>query len=46
MRVCVSNYKDTLNLPSTAFPMKANLAGREPDRIWVLDASGAEDDVQ
>lgn len=26
----MSNYKDTLNLPSTAFPMKANLAKREP----------------
>jgi isoleucyl-tRNA synthetase len=29
----VSNYKDTLNLPSTAFPMKANLAGREPEML-------------
>ncbi len=26
----MSDYKDTLNLPSTAFPMKANLAEREP----------------
>ncbi len=26
----MSNYKDTLNLPKTAFPMKANLAQREP----------------
>lgn len=25
-----SSYKDTLNLPNTAFPMKANLAEREP----------------
>ena len=25
------NYKDTLNLPRTDFPMKANLAGREPE---------------
>lgn len=24
-------YKDTLNLPETAFPMRANLAEREPD---------------
>ncbi len=24
------DYKDTINLPKTAFPMKANLAGREP----------------
>ncbi len=29
-------YKDTLNLPQTAFPMKANLVQREPDlrRRW------------
>jgi isoleucyl-tRNA synthetase len=26
----VADYKDTLNLPKTAFPMKANLAQREP----------------
>lgn len=26
----MSDYKDTLNLPNTAFPMKANLAEREP----------------
>lgn len=25
------NYKETLNLPNTAFPMKANLAEREPE---------------
>ena len=25
------NYKDTLNLPSTNFPMKANLPNREPE---------------
>jgi isoleucyl-tRNA synthetase len=27
----MTNYKDTLNLPKTAFPMKANLAQREPE---------------
>ena len=27
------NYKDTLNLPKTAFPMRANLAEREPLRV-------------
>ncbi|MCH9716544.1 MAG: class I tRNA ligase family protein, partial [Gammaproteobacteria bacterium] len=27
------DYKSTLNLPHTAFPMKANLAGREPARL-------------
>ena len=30
------NYKETLNLPRTEFPMKANLAAREPEmlRAW------------
>jgi len=30
------DYKDTLNLPKTAFPMKANLARKEPEflRFW------------
>src|SRR6184192_2265847 len=30
------NYKETLNLPRTEFPMKANLATREPEllRVW------------
>jgi isoleucyl-tRNA synthetase len=30
------NYKNTLNLPRTEFPMKANLAAREPEmlRMW------------
>ncbi len=28
-----NNYKDTLNLPKTQFPMKANLANREPDML-------------
>lgn len=27
------DYKKTLNLPNTAFPMKANLAQREPERL-------------
>ena len=29
----MSNYKDTLNLPKTDFPMKANLAIREPQAL-------------
>ncbi len=29
----MSKYKDTLNLPETAFPMKASLAQREPQRL-------------
>lgn len=33
----MTEYKDTLNLPNTAFPMKANLAQREPQMLaeWV-----------
>ena len=27
----MKNYKDTLNLPKTDFPMKANLAQLEPE---------------
>ncbi len=27
------NYKDTLNLPKTGFPMKGNLANREPNML-------------
>ncbi|MCI0667845.1 MAG: class I tRNA ligase family protein, partial [Methylococcaceae bacterium] len=27
------DYKHTLNLPNTPFPMKANLANREPERL-------------
>ena len=27
----MTNYKDTINLPKTDFPMRANLAQREPD---------------
>jgi isoleucyl-tRNA synthetase len=29
----MTNYKDTLNLPKTAFPMKGNLAQREPEML-------------
>ena len=36
----MSDYKDTLNLPSTAFPMKANLARREPERLARWQAMG------
>ncbi len=28
-----NNYKETLNLPKTGFPMKANLANREPNML-------------
>ena len=29
----MTNYKDTINLPRTEFPMRANLAKREPDML-------------
>ena len=31
------DYKDTLNLPKTDFPMKANLANREPETLKFWD---------
>ena len=31
------NYKDTLNLPRTDFPMKANLPTREPQMLTALE---------
>lgn len=34
-----NQYKDTLNLPKTGFPMKANLAQREPARLKKWQAS-------
>ncbi len=35
-----NNYKDTLNLPKTAFPMKANLAQREPEMLKRWEEEG------
>jgi len=39
-----TNYKDTLNLPKTDFPMKADLITREPARLakWEADALYAQ----
>lgn len=34
------DYKDTLNLPSTSFPMKANLPIREPERLKQWEDDG------
>jgi isoleucyl-tRNA synthetase len=39
----MSDYKDTLNLPQTAFPMKASLAQREPQRLKQWQAMGLYD---
>ncbi len=34
----MAEYKDTLNLPKTDFPMKANLAQREPEQVKQWEA--------
>ena len=34
------DYKATLNLPETAFPMRGNLAKREPDMLKTWEAEG------
>src|SRR6187401_1583538 len=40
------NYKDTLNLPRTDFPMKANLATREPERLKAWQETRLYDQIQ
>jgi len=40
------DYKDTINLPNTAFPMKANLANREPQMLKQWEESGLYDRIQ
>ncbi|MDQ2069379.1 isoleucine--tRNA ligase [Natronospira bacteriovora] len=36
----MTDYKATLNLPQTDFPMRGNLAKREPDRLKAWEDSG------
>lgn len=36
----MTDYKNTLNLPETAFPMKANLAQREPEILSFWNSTG------
>jgi isoleucyl-tRNA synthetase len=40
------NYKDTLNLPRTEFPMKANLAAREPELLKVWEETRLYQQIQ
>src|SRR5689334_16409969 len=40
------NYKDTINLPRTDFPMKANLPTREPELLKKWDAAGLYQQIQ
>lgn len=39
-------YKQSLNLPKTAFPMKANLVQNEPASLKRWDAASLYDTVQ
>lgn len=36
----MAEYKDTLNLPNTSFPMKASLSVREPEMLADWQAKG------
>jgi len=40
------NYKETLNLPRTEFPMKANLATREPELLKVWEETRLYQQIQ
>src|SRR5436190_2258041 len=40
------NYKETLNLPKTDFPMKANLATREPEMLKEWQKAGLYEQIQ
>ena len=40
------DYKDTLNLPRTDFPMKADLVTREPERLKKWEAGGLYKKIQ
>ncbi|MBT8072260.1 MAG: class I tRNA ligase family protein, partial [Xanthomonadales bacterium] len=40
------DYKDTINLPKTAFPMKANLANREPGILKQWEEMGLYERIQ
>ncbi len=41
-----ANYKDTLNLPQTGFPMKAGLVAREPEMLEKWEREGLYERVQ
>ncbi len=46
MAQLIRNYKDSLNLPQTAFPMRANSVQREPERIAHWEKIGLYDRIQ
>ncbi len=45
-RVLRMNYKETLNLPKTEFPMKANLSIREPEILARWDSEKIYEQIQ
>ncbi len=42
----MTDYKATINLPSTGFPMKADLANREPKMLAEWEASGLYEKIR
>ncbi|HBI22331.1 MAG TPA: isoleucine--tRNA ligase [Legionella sp.] len=42
----MADYKDTLNLPHTMFPMKASLAQREPQRLEEWKTNGLYEQIR
>ena len=42
----MADYKDTLNLPHTTFPMKASLAQREPQRLDEWKTNGLYEQIR
>ena len=42
----MAEYKDTLNLPNTSFPMKASLAIREPEMLANWQAMGIYEQIR
>ncbi len=41
-----TDYKNTLNLPRTDFPMKADLVAREPERLKKWQEAGLYPKIQ
>ncbi len=41
-----TDYKNTLNLPQTGFPMKADLVAREPERLEKWETAGLYSKIQ
>jgi isoleucyl-tRNA synthetase len=42
----VADYKQTINLPNTGFPMKADLANREPKMLAAWEAAGLYEKIR